>query len=100
MPEWIADKSENGNCVLKFNNATTMSLTAHRSDSPTEVMMNNGGPLADSGAPYSAIGIVELAVVSATILPTGMKHWNLCLVPSMAGNTDNMVSETMLQSPV
>lgn len=43
MHQRIADKSYNGNRVLKFSNATTISLTAHPSDLQTEVMTNEVG---------------------------------------------------------
>lgn len=61
-----ANKVDNGNPVLKFNNATTKIPYLLPIDSTTHA---ETGPLVDSGAPYPAIGIVELAVVAADILP-------------------------------
>lgn len=68
-------KHLSGDRALRFNNA--MIDSNHRDDFSNPLMMNHIGPLVDRGALYSAIAIVELAVVASCKLPT----WNAQLEP-------------------
>lgn len=65
---------ENAPRILKFNSATTLNSLNGTADSNVNQhsWLNNIGPFVDSGAPYSTIGIVELALVAAAVLP----KWN------------------------
>lgn len=65
----VANKAKNGNHLLKFNTATTSSVPTYCSTASAYLSNDDTGPLVDSGATYSAIGIVELASVTAGILP-------------------------------
>lgn len=78
------EKSDVNNKVLKFNNSTALTELSIASSDPNALDAISNGPLVDSGAPYSAIGIVELAVVAAVILP----RWNgqLDAVPNAINN--------------
>lgn len=55
--------------MLRLKKATIKMLSKFSDSSSNELMLNHDGPLFDSGATYSAIGIVEVAAVAEIILP-------------------------------
>lgn len=77
-------KAKNGNQVLKFNTATISSVQSYFFATTTLRLNTHAWPLPDSDAPYSGIGIVELAVVAAKILP----QWNSTLEPVAQTTSD------------
>lgn len=70
----LTDDAElcNENCFHRSNNATSKMQRKRWDSSTNALMINYFEPLIDSGALYSAIELVELAVAAAIILP----KWN------------------------